>query len=76
MRAERPVRRATVSEQLTLRQRATLDLLLHGYSRQQIADRLGISVHTASGYVKEVFRHFGVHTHAELIAGFYRNKFK
>lgn len=61
---------------LSPRQRLTLDLLLHGHSRETIADRLEISNHTARGYVKEVFKHFGVHTHAELIAGFYQGKLK
>jgi DNA-binding CsgD family transcriptional regulator len=64
------------AQQLSPRQKRTLDLLLRGYSRQKIAENLHISPHTASGYVKEVFRHFGVHTHVELIAGFYHGKLK
>ncbi len=68
--------RATARPHLSPRKRVTLDLLLHGHSRAEIADRLKISAHTAGGYVKEVFTHFGVHTHVELIAGFYHGRLK
>ncbi|MEC5128269.1 helix-turn-helix transcriptional regulator [Verrucomicrobiales bacterium BCK34] len=56
--------------QLPLRCRLVLNLLLEGLSRKQIADQMEISVHTVSGYVKQVYEYFGVNSHAELIARF------
>lgn len=55
---------------LTPRQRLTLDFLIQGYNRQQIAAGLEISLHTANDYVKAVFRHFNVHSQAALISWF------
>jgi DNA-binding CsgD family transcriptional regulator len=65
-----PEDRGVTVPQLTPRQRLTLNLLLQGSSRSQIAEHLEISPHTADGYVKDVYRHFGVHSHAELIMRF------
>lgn len=56
--------------QIAPRERITLNLLLEGQSRRQIAAHLGISENTVGGYVKSVFRHFGVHSQPELIARF------
>ncbi len=60
---------ATVTH-LTPRQRITLNLLLEGQPRPQIADHLGLSLDTVHGYVKGVFRQFGVHSQPALIARF------
>jgi DNA-binding CsgD family transcriptional regulator len=54
------------------RQRVTMNLLLQGETRTQIAAHLGISPHTAQGYIKAVLRHFGVHSRPELLARFHR----
>lgn len=45
--------------------------LLQGFSRKQIAANLGISQNTVNGYVAEIYRHFGVRSHAELMHRFY-----
>lgn len=50
------------------RERATLDLLLTGVSEKEIARKLGISRHTAHGYVKNLYRKLGVRSRAELMA--------
>lgn len=55
---------------LSPRRRAVLNLVLEGHSRKEMASELGISIHTMDGYVKDIFRHFGVHSQAELIARF------
>ncbi len=55
---------------LSPRQRMTLNLLIQGYTRQQIAKHLEISPHTANEYAKAVYRHFGIHSQAALIARF------
>jgi DNA-binding CsgD family transcriptional regulator len=53
---------------LSPREQETLTLLLEGLSAKVIADRLSIGVHTANGYTKSIFRRFGVHSRAELVA--------
>ncbi|WP_193214362.1 helix-turn-helix transcriptional regulator [Luteolibacter marinus] len=55
---------------LSPRRRTVLNLVLEGQSRKEMAAALKISVHTLDGYVKDIFRHFGVHSQAELIASF------
>jgi len=50
------------------RHRVVLNLLSKGWSRKRIAGHLGVSVNTVHGYVKAVFRHFSVHSQAELIS--------
>jgi DNA-binding CsgD family transcriptional regulator len=47
-----------------------LDLVLEGRARKDMAQELGISIHTLDGYVKDIFRHFNAHSQAELIARF------
>lgn len=52
------------------RHRTVLNLLGDGWSRKKIASHLGISENTVHGYVKEIFRHFDVHSQSELLARF------
>jgi DNA-binding CsgD family transcriptional regulator len=53
------------------RQRVTLNLLTLGQNRKQIATGMNISMHTVQGYVKNIYRHFNVHSQAELMNRFY-----
>ncbi len=55
---------------LSPRRRGVLNLVLEGHPRKEMAALLGISTHTLDGYVKDIFRHFHVHSQAELIARF------
>lgn len=57
---------------LAPRERMTLDLLVQGYTRAEIARHLEISLHTANDYAKSVFEYFEVHSQAALIARFRR----
>ena len=52
------------------RHRTVLNCLCEGWSRKKIADHLGLSPNTIHGYSKVVFKHFGVHSQAELMARF------
>ncbi|MFT3991564.1 MAG: helix-turn-helix domain-containing protein [Luteolibacter sp.] len=52
------------------RHRIVLNLLCEGWPRKKIAAHLNISENTVHGYIKEVFRHFTVHSQSELIARF------
>jgi DNA-binding CsgD family transcriptional regulator len=45
----------------------TLDLLLLGLGRKEIADQIGISEGTVSGYIRGLYQHFGVNSQAELM---------
>lgn len=52
---------------LSPRQRVTLDLLLLGIGRKEIADRIAISPGTVVGYIRELYQCFGVNSQAELM---------
>ncbi|CAN5348503.1 hypothetical protein BH23VER1_BH23VER1_24700 [soil metagenome] len=62
-----PVRRVP---SLAPRHRLALNLLLEGLGRKQVADHMGISIHTANDYVKAVYAHFQVNSQAGLVARF------
>ena len=55
---------------LSRQRRLVLNLLLEGGSRKMVADQLGLSIHTVSDYVKDIYRTFGVQSHAELMRRF------
>lgn len=65
-----PGDRRTEGPKLSPRRRTVLNLILEGGMRKDVANHLGISVHTVDGYIKDIFRYFGVHSQAELIARF------
>jgi DNA-binding CsgD family transcriptional regulator len=50
--------------------RLILNQLVRGRSRKEIADDLDLSLHTVNDYLKQIFRHFGVHSQTQLIARF------
>jgi DNA-binding NarL/FixJ family response regulator len=69
--AQRPARSSTSVAQadtLTNRERDILELLVDGVDVQAASLRLGISVNTARGYVKNLYRKLGVHNQLELLA--------
>ncbi len=53
---------------LTRRERDILELLVAGVDPQTAATRLGITVNTARGYVKNLYSKLGVHNQLELLA--------
>ena len=53
---------------LTVRQRQVLDRLAGGASEKELADQLGLSIHTVHDHVKAVHRAFGVRSRGELLA--------
>jgi DNA-binding CsgD family transcriptional regulator len=65
-----PRQRVPIKLKLTPRQMATLTLLIEGLSHKAIAARLRLSPNTVHGYIKEIYRHFGIHSHAELLKRF------
>jgi DNA-binding CsgD family transcriptional regulator len=60
-----------VSLALSPRERQTLIYLLSGCSHKTVAARMKISQHTVNDYVKELHKHFGVSSRAELQALFF-----
>lgn len=58
---------ATNGERLSPRRQEALRLLLEGRSAKDLADGMGISLHTANQYVKEIYRTLGVRSRAELL---------
>ena len=61
------------SQQLTglyPRHRTVLNCMCEGWSRKKIAEHLGLTTNTIHGYSKVIFKHFGVHSQAELLARF------
>ena len=67
-----PEDRAGSVPKLSPRKRLILELLLQSCSRKQIASDLGITENTLSGYIKEIYRHFSVQSHPELLRKFYQ----
>jgi DNA-binding NarL/FixJ family response regulator len=62
------VRRNRGASLLTGREQDILTLLVSGVDLQAAALRLGITVNTARGYVKNLYRKLGVHNQLELLA--------
>jgi len=62
------VRRSRGASLLTGREHDILALLVSGVDLQAAALRLGITVNTARGYVKNLYRKLGVHNQLELLA--------
>jgi DNA-binding CsgD family transcriptional regulator len=67
-----PEDRGSSVPHLSRRQRLTLNLLTHGQSRKQIAANMKISIHTAQGYIKDVYRLFHVNSQTELMNRFHQ----
>jgi DNA-binding NarL/FixJ family response regulator len=55
---------------LSPRMRQTLEALLQGDSEKQIAARFGLQRTTVHGYVRQLYKHFGVRSRGELMARF------
>ncbi len=66
-----PEDRGATVPALSPRQRLTLNLLILGQGHKQVADRMKISPHTLQGYIKAIYRHFSVHSQAELMHRFH-----
>lgn len=53
--------------QLPTRYKRVIERLKHGDSVKQVAQSLGLSPHTVQGYVKEIYRHYGVTSRSQLL---------
>jgi DNA-binding CsgD family transcriptional regulator len=52
---------------LTPREAAVLQLIAHGCTYAQAADRLGISLHTVASHIKNAYRKLGVRSGAAAV---------
>jgi DNA-binding CsgD family transcriptional regulator len=59
---------------LSPRMRSTLDALLEGDSEKQVAARLGLRTSTVHGYVRDLYRRYGVRSRGELLARFVKRR--
>lgn len=51
---------------MSLKQHATLQMVLRGASNQEIADRFGVSVNTAKVYLRSISKKLGVHLRTQI----------
>ena len=52
------------------RQRVVLNLMLDGLGRKQIGFEMQLAENTVAGYIKGIYRHFDVSSHAQLMSKF------
>ncbi|MFI4859577.1 MAG: helix-turn-helix transcriptional regulator [Phycisphaerales bacterium JB063] len=55
---------------LSNRLRQVMTLLLDGWGRKQIAYEMGLSPNTIAGYIRDIYKHYNVSSHAELMRRF------
>jgi DNA-binding NarL/FixJ family response regulator len=64
--------RGDESMELSPRERSVLDGLAAGLAYKQIADRLGVSIHTVRNYIRRIYEKLHVCTRTEAVAKFMR----
>jgi DNA-binding NarL/FixJ family response regulator len=58
--------------ELSTREREVLNGLAEGYVYKQIADQLGVSIHTLRNYIRRIYEKLHVHTRTQAVAKYYR----
>lgn len=61
---------AAITPDLTNRQRQVMAHLLDGKGRKHIAHQMNLSPNTIAGYIQDIYRHYNVGSHAELLRRF------
>ncbi|HEY4415158.1 MAG TPA: response regulator transcription factor [Verrucomicrobiae bacterium] len=64
--------RGDESADLSQRERSVLDGLAEGLAYKQIADQLGVSIHTVRNYIRRIYEKLHVRTRTEAVAKFLR----
>jgi DNA-binding NarL/FixJ family response regulator len=57
---------------LPVRQREVLDGLAAGKAYKQIADEMGMSIHTVRTYIRRIYEKLHVHSRTEAVAKYLR----
>ena len=60
------------SGELSQRERSVLNGLAEGLAYKQIADQLGVSIHTVRNYIRRIYEKLHVQTRTEAVAKFMR----
>ncbi|MES0372343.1 MAG: response regulator transcription factor [Mariprofundaceae bacterium] len=55
------------SASLTEREKSVLTLIAKGYSRDEAANALGMSIHTVTTHIKHIYRKLAVHSRTEAV---------
>jgi DNA-binding NarL/FixJ family response regulator len=64
--------RAEESAELSQRERSVVNGLAEGLAYKQIADQLGVSIHTVRNYIRRIYEKLHVQTRTEAVAKFMR----
>jgi len=64
--------RPDASAELSPRERSVVDGLAAGLAYKQIADQLGVSIHTVRNYIRRIYEKLHVRTRTEAVAKFMR----
>jgi DNA-binding NarL/FixJ family response regulator len=64
--------RGDESMDLSQRERSVLNGLADGLAYKQIADQLGVSIHTVRNYIRRIYEKLHVQTRTEAVAKFMR----
>jgi DNA-binding NarL/FixJ family response regulator len=67
-----PLKPVDESAALSPRERSVLDGLSEGLAYKQIADQLGVSIHTVRNYIRRIYEKLHVCTRTEAVAKFLR----
>jgi DNA-binding CsgD family transcriptional regulator len=67
---QRTSARADASAELAPREREVLNGLAEGQAYKQIADRLGVSIHTVRNYIRRIYEKLHVQSRTEAVAKF------
>ncbi|MGI6330657.1 MAG: response regulator transcription factor [Zhaonellaceae bacterium] len=54
-------------ETLTEREQEVLNLITNGMSNKEIADKLGLTINTVKGYIKNVYAKLGVNRRVQVV---------
>ena len=68
---DHPIEAGVPWDALSPRHVTVTNLLLTGFKRREMADRLGLSPHTIDWYVKEIYARFRVNSQPELMRRFF-----
>jgi DNA-binding NarL/FixJ family response regulator len=61
---------STAVENLSARERETLDLIVQGFSNKEIADRFSISIETLRWHLRNIYKKLHVHSRTEAVLKF------
>ena len=57
---------------LSPREHEVMEALVRGQAYKQIADKLGIGIHTVRNFIRRIYKKFQVHSSTEAVAKYLR----